>query len=147
MKTILVPVDFSAVTPGVMRAACQLAKLAKSKLVLLHVVQPPVVVDVYGLGQEMLGPTLSDSEQVTTRKLRTLIKQCVRQGVTVRAVQQAGNVVKEILATATRLKAAYIVLGSHGHGAAYDLIAGSTTNGVLRKSPCPVLVVPSKGKR
>ncbi|MDP2138472.1 MAG: universal stress protein, partial [Candidatus Didemnitutus sp.] len=108
------------------------------------VVQPPVVVSVYGLGQELLGPTLAESKEVTTRKLATLIKQCVRQEIPVRAVQQSGVVVKEILATAKRLKATYLVLGSHGHGAAYDLIAGSTTNGVLRRAPCPVLVVPSK---
>jgi len=30
-------------------------------------------------------------------------------------------------------------MGTHGHGAIYDLLVGSTTHGVLEKAPCPVL--------
>lgn len=146
MKTILVPVDFSSVTPAVMRAACALAKLTDGQLVLMHVVEPPVVVDVYGLGQELLAESQAASEQITTRKLRGLVQQCTRAEVKARAVQQGGKPVREIVATAKRLRAAYIVIGTHGHGAAYDLIAGSTTNGVLRNARCPVLVVPTRAK-
>ena len=35
-------------------------------------------------------------------------------------------------------------MGSHGHGAIYELLVGSVTEGVLRKARCPVLVVPSE---
>jgi nucleotide-binding universal stress UspA family protein len=39
-------------------------------------------------------------------------------------------------------------MGSHGHTAFYDLLVGSTTQGVLKKAPCPVLIVPAeKAKR
>lgn len=143
MKTILVPVDFSKVTPTVVRAAAKFAGQTGGQLVFLHVVQPPVVVDVYGLGQEVLADALTASEQITTRKLRLLCRQAARSGIKARAVQQTGSGVREILETARRLKAASIVIGSHGHGAAYDLIIGSTTTGVLRKARCPVLVVPT----
>jgi nucleotide-binding universal stress UspA family protein len=44
--------------------------------------------------------------------------------------------------TAERLRASYIVMGSHGHTAFFDLLVGSNTHGVLRRSSCPVLVVP-----
>jgi hypothetical protein len=36
-----------------------------------------------------------------------------------------------------------LVLGSHGHGAFYNLIVGSVAAGVIRNSKVPVLVVPS----
>jgi len=36
------------------------------------------------------------------------------------------------------------VMGSHGHGAVYNLLVGSVTAGVLKSAKCPVLVVPSK---
>lgn len=147
MKTLLVPVDFSAVTNAVVRAACDLAKAVGGRLVLLHVLVPPVVVDVYGLGQEMLAETVAASEQITTRKLRALARACTQRRVPVRAVQRQGAPVKEILAAAKRLRVDGIVLGTHGHGAAYDLIVGSTTTGVLRKAPCPVLVVPTGARR
>jgi nucleotide-binding universal stress UspA family protein len=51
-----------------------------------------------------------------------------------------------VLAQAKRLKADVIVLGSHGHGAVYNLVVGSTANGVLKHAPCPVLVVPAPRK-
>ena len=52
-----------------------------------------------------------------------------------------------ILAKARSARAAYIVMGSHGHGAIYDLLVGSTTHGVLMNAPCPVLVVPPEKGR
>ncbi|MBI4621943.1 MAG: universal stress protein [Verrucomicrobia bacterium] len=36
----------------------------------------------------------------------------------------------------------FIVMGSHGHTALYDLVVGSTTHGVLRRATCPVVIVP-----
>ena len=45
-----------------------------------------------------------------------------------------------ILEEARNLSAAFIVIGSHGHGAVYELLAGSTTHGVLHRAPCPVVV-------
>ena len=43
---------------------------------------------------------------------------------------------------AQKLGAEYIVIGSHGHSAAYDVLMGSVASGVVKKSPCSVLVVP-----
>jgi Universal stress protein family len=40
------------------------------------------------------------------------------------------------------LEAAYIVLGSHGHTALYELIVGGTAAGILRDASCPVLIIP-----
>ena len=34
-----------------------------------------------------------------------------------------------------------IVVGSHGHGALYHLLLGSVSEGIIRKTTCPVLVV------
>ena len=36
-----------------------------------------------------------------------------------------------------------IVVGSHGHGAMYKLLMGSITKEILRKSPYPVLMIPT----
>jgi nucleotide-binding universal stress UspA family protein len=35
-------------------------------------------------------------------------------------------------------------MGSHGHGALFEFLVGSVTNGVLKSAKCPVLVVPAK---
>jgi len=39
------------------------------------------------------------------------------------------------------------VVGSHGHGAFYDLLVGSTTHGLLLRASCPVLIVPAHATR
>jgi nucleotide-binding universal stress UspA family protein len=142
MKTILVPVDFSAVTTQVARTACEMARLTGSRLVLLHVIAEVTAFETYGLGSEIISETARVREKIRARDLAALAKRCRRSVKVVRTVQQTGKVVPVILEQARKLKAAYIILGSHGHGAVYDLVAGSVAQGVLRRAPCPVFVVP-----
>ena len=40
------------------------------------------------------------------------------------------------------MDADFIVLGSHGRGAMHDLLVGSTAHMVIRKAPCPIVLVP-----
>jgi nucleotide-binding universal stress UspA family protein len=54
-----------------------------------------------------------------------------------------GPPIPHILAEAERTDADYIIMGSHGHTALYDLLVGSTTHGILRKARCPVVVIPA----
>ena len=49
-----------------------------------------------------------------------------------------------VVAEASRVGADLIAVGSHGHGAAYDLTVGSISAGVIRRSSVPVLVATSR---
>ncbi|MBL9215655.1 MAG: universal stress protein [Opitutaceae bacterium] len=148
MKTILVPVDLSTVTDRVCAAARQLAATVKARLVLLHVVQPlpPVMSDFDSATQSQLLDWTEANEQAAARTLQKLGQRGGGRGPEVRTRLLTGHPVRLILEQAAALKADYIVIGSHGHGSMYDLIVGSTTNGVLRKAPCPVLVIPTGAK-
>ena len=42
-----------------------------------------------------------------------------------------------------RVAEGHLTIGSHGHGAFYHALLGSVTEGVLRRSPCPLLIVPA----
>jgi nucleotide-binding universal stress UspA family protein len=53
-----------------------------------------------------------------------------------------GPTVEVTLREADRLGAALIVVGSHGHGAVYDVLVGSYSAAIIRKSKLPVLVIP-----
>ena len=149
MKTILVPLDLSPVAVQVCNAACELARLTGARPILLHVVQPPPVMmsDVYAFDASQLGLLSAAAEKNAVHKLRALARHCAKQEVQVTTVQRPGVAVAAILAKARTTRARYIVMGSHGHGAMYDLLVGSTTHGVLMKAPCPVLIVPSAGPR
>ena len=65
-----------------------------------------------------------------------------QSGVKVTLHEPTGAVVEEILNEADGVNADLIVVGTHGHGAMYNLLVGSVTKGVLRRSTRPVLLVP-----
>jgi len=55
-----------------------------------------------------------------------------------------GPTVETIISEAGRLPASLIVLGSHGHGRIYDVLVGSVSEGIVRASKVPVLLVPAR---
>ena len=144
MKTILAPIDFSTATEGVVEAACILARANQAKILLLHVVQPPVLTSDYGLALENFQEAIAISEKHSTKRLSEFTDSIHGRYpeliVETRLVN--GPPVPEILDAAKLNDAAYLVMGSHGHNAFYDLLVGTTTHGVLRKATCPVVIVP-----
>jgi nucleotide-binding universal stress UspA family protein len=65
-----------------------------------------------------------------------------REGTRTFAHEREGTVVEEILKAARELSADVIVMGTHGHGAVYNLLVGSVTEGILKANERPVLLVP-----
>jgi nucleotide-binding universal stress UspA family protein len=147
MKTILAPVDFSPATAHVLDTATELARAVQGEVVLLHVVQPPMVTSDYGLAMENVQEILAVSEKAAARQLAHLEERLSTADVPTRTLQVNGAPVAAILEQAKALRAAYVVMGSHGHTAFYDLLVGSTTHGILKKSPCPVVIVPPEPKK
>ncbi len=143
MKTILVPIDFSTVSRPVLAAAATLARAINGRVVLLHVVQQPVIINEYDLMVTDVALMSAGVERAASRHLTTLVKSLGRRVSKVEAVCRSGPPVREIIDQARKCAADYIVIGSHGHSAFYDLLAGSTASGVLKRSRCPVLVVPA----
>lgn len=144
MKKILVPVDLSDATVRVCNAAANLARSLGGRLIILHVVTPPPVVisNYYAFDAGRVIELTREAKKVAAHKMqalgRWLNKRCPRTKV----LMHEGPSTGVILRTAKIARVDYIVIGSHGHTAAYDLLIGSTTHGVLRKSLCPVVVVP-----
>jgi nucleotide-binding universal stress UspA family protein len=147
MKTILTPVDFSSATRGVLAVALDLARTTGGQMMLLHAVQNPVITTDYGLTAEMLQETIAANENAARRQIAHLEKSLADKGVPVKSRLVSGFAAGNIIEQATKVRASYIVLGSHGHTAFYDLLVGSTTNAVLKKAPCPVVVVPPERKK
>jgi len=143
MKTILAPIDFSSASDSVIKAAVNLARAHEARLVLLHVVQPPVLISEYGAIMTNIQEIVAISEQTSAKELAKREKSLGKSaGVPVEVTQSTGAPVVTIIEQAKKMKADYIVVGSHGHSALYDLFAGSTASGLIRRAPCPVVVVP-----
>ena len=143
MKTILAAVDSSDMSERVLSEAVALAGVAESRVVLLTVVQLPVVApEYYAFVPENLTEISAAGKKSAAEHLGNLKARFGKTGVAIETVQLMGTPVPQILEQAKTCGADYIVMGSHGHTAFYDLLVGSTTHGVLLHSPCPVLIVP-----
>jgi nucleotide-binding universal stress UspA family protein len=144
IERILCPVDFSPDSRRALDYALTLSERFGAKVHVLHVVANTPLVDVIpsvGVGgiQPMI---LSDTDrQAVLEHLDAFVPEAAKKLVTLQ-VEDAADVRAEILAQAAEGKADLIVLGSHGRSGFEHLLLGSTTERVLRKAHCPVLVVP-----
>jgi len=143
MKTIIAPIDFSKATTGVIDAAVALASALDGRIVLLHVVQPLIITSDYGLTMDNFQDTIVSSEKLAERRLAELCEALLAKGVkNIETAQISGPARAGIVEQAKKFEADYIVMGSHGHTAFYDLMIGSTTQYVINKAHCPVVIVP-----
>jgi nucleotide-binding universal stress UspA family protein len=143
MKTILTPIDFSDVTDAVVKEAASLAQALNGRVVLLTVVQPPVVMTEYAALMENIAELTAAGERNASLQLEKIEKQLAAAGIPTETCQTAGSPITHIVREAADRKADYIVMGSHGHTALYELLVGSTTHGVLLRARCPVVIVPA----
>ncbi len=147
MKTILVAVDSSSVSDAVVAQAQDLAQAGGGRIVLLTVVQPPVITSEYAPMIDNFEAITKAGETAAQKRLLELQSRLQAAGIGAETVQLTGAPVAQILHQAEARAADYIVMGSHGHTAIYDLLVGSTTHGVLLRAKCPVVIVPPKDKR
>ena len=143
MKQILAAVDFSDVTSCVVDRAAELAKAFSAKLTLLHAAAPDPEFVGYEPGPQTVRDTRALELRSENRDLEEMARSLTDQGIQTIGKLVMGPTVMTIIEHARALEADLIILGSHGHGALYKALVGSATEGVMRKSTCPVLVVPA----
>lgn len=150
MKTLLVPVDFSDATSHLLQHASELAREISGRIVLLHVSEPVATYVPVGASMDVLSATPPPFETENTKaqqeSLEKLASPLRAEGLDVETIAILGLAVDDILDQAEKLKAGYIVLASHGHGALYHLFSGSVVTGVLKRTKVPVLVIPAQKK-
>ncbi len=143
MKTILAPIDFSPASAAVIAQATALAQAVQARLVLLSVVQPPVIASDYGPLVENISEIIAAAERSAAERLEKVRHEVLEDVAEVETELAGGSPIQAITDAAARFQADFIVMGSHGHTALYDLVIGSTTHGVLKRAKCPVLIIPA----
>ena len=150
MKTILVAVDFSDSTGDIIGTVKTLATATGSRVLLLHVRQDdPLTGAQVPMSPSSFVPTPptivhAEAPAKTQQHLDELQRRFAGVPFEVNSLQSEGLPEAMILYVAKQESADMIVMGSHGHGAVYNLLMGSVTAGVLKHAECPVLVVPSR---
>jgi len=114
---------------------------------MLHVVNPPGLAgSPDGLFTELV-PLIGAMREAGARKLKKWEEFLEHREIPATTIQVEGFPAREITQQARKLRAKYIVMGSHGHSGLYDLLVGSTTSGVIKRAKCPVVVVQARQKR
>lgn len=138
LKEILVPVDFTECTDKALSYALPFARQFGASLTLLHVVEPAV-----GAASEVaLVNVCSDKE--AQRKLANM-KARVEKQVKCQTVLRKGFAATEIIDVASERNCDLIILSTHGRTGLDRLISGSTSEKVVRRAGCPILVVRPHG--
>ena len=141
---VVVAVDFSEVTRRILEVVLALSDGRAMRLYLIHAAAPDPAFIGWEAGPEVVRKQVATDLRREHRDVETLAAELRDAGRDVTALCVQGPTIDSILAQAQQLQAELIVVGSHGHGATYDLLVGSISSGIIRGSKVPVLVVPAR---
>lgn len=144
MEKIIVAVDLSDVATVALDHTISYALAFKSRVRILHVEVP---VPTY-IGNEIVQPVIpTDNEEEIERirkDLSAMVDYLTSKGVEADYELVKGPIVESIIEKVAGFNADMIILGAHNHGFLYRAFIGSVCSGVVKHSPCPVLIIPSK---
>lgn len=142
IRSILCPIDFSDFSVAAYQYALSLAEYYKAKVVALHIVElwkyPFADYAAHEADYAKFSKALNEGGEV---QLRRFVKEHSASGRQPELVVHQGNAPRCILSVAQKHNMEVIVMGTHGRRGFDRLVLGSTTDRVIRKAACPVLVV------
>lgn len=134
-ERLLVAIDHSEASAHVIKAAKDLAALAKSEVWVIHLREREV------MPRTGLVPTESDAE--ATAAVTDAVAELTSAGITAHGIVEDtvfGHAARHIVEAAEEHDAGLIVMGSRGRGDLAGLMLGSTAHKVIHLSSRPVLV-------
>ena len=145
-KTIILTTDFSETSRKAVAPAEMLANVFGAKILLVHVGDhvPPSLWEYPGLDVQALENRQLDSAR---EQLERFAAANLRNRQDVELIVVLGDAHVEIVRLAADRGADLIVMATHGRNFFSHAVVGSTTERVLRRSPCPVLAVRDAGSK
>jgi nucleotide-binding universal stress UspA family protein len=131
INKILVPIDFSETSARVLDFARTLADACGASMHVMHVIGYPLATTVTAEGER------DDACQ----RLDALLNGDDRQKRGVTTSCEIGTPAHEIVRYAAEHPVDLIVMGTHWHGATFQMATGSIAESVLGLAPCAVLAV------
>ncbi len=150
MKRILLPTDFSDNSFEAIKYALFVFKDEKCTFYLLHTYNPPVYEPEYLLGspgQIGLGDIFQESSLSQLEKLQKRLEEQYNNPKHIFMVHTAMNsILNEVLETIEAEKIDLVVMGTKGATGAKEILFGTNTVHVIKKSKCPVIAIPPNFK-
>lgn len=153
VKKVLIALDYNPTAQKVAEVGFSMAKAMNAEIILLHVISDPVYYysteyspimgfngfmetsqiqldSVDGLKQAALHFLDKSRHHLGDKSIQTLIKE--------------GDFADSILQAAKELHVDIIILGSHSRKWLENILMGSVTEKVLRHTPVPLFIIPTK---
>lgn len=139
-RSVLVPVDFSAISPPSLASARSLAP--KARMSILHVFEAPFEGKLHyaGVGEETIAHYRNLTQHEVMQKLLTLCAEAKIDPHGVRLLAVHGHPSQRIVAREIHQNCDLIVMGKQGENVFENLFVGSVTRRVIAKSGCDVLI-------
>jgi len=141
LRKVLVPTDFSESARHALTYGTSFAREYHAALVILHVVENLTVGYASDLFPVPMAEVFQEISGYARTELARLGEDARQKGLSVEEVVVQGKPSAEIIRFAAENEVDMIVLGAHGKGMLDQALFGSTTERVVRRSPCPVLTV------
>src|SRR5262249_45458711 len=137
-------VDLSDATAPVLEAAAALAKGRGDRLHVLHVAAEEPALAGYDTDDISVHTRTDRAAQLLQehQHMRELAHGLERDDLVVVPLVEMGSTVEVILEVADRIDAETIVAGTHGHGRLHDVLLGSVSHTLMKRTDRPVLLVP-----
>ena len=139
-KKIMVPLDGSDHSTRALQEALKIAKMVDGAITLIH---------VYSIGTSFVVTAKQDYfYQLALKNGENILsdgKNRVKgKGVKVKTQLLEGNAVEQIVKAAKEGDFNLIVISARGLSQIKEILLGSVSDGVIRKAPCPVLVISAR---
>jgi nucleotide-binding universal stress UspA family protein len=145
MKTLVVPVDFSAASLNAASYALDFAKAINGSITLIHVCQVPVPFSEVSAPPYTLTELIQDAE-IRIKDIALDLAKQVSETVKINTEVLEGNVANEIETYCKVLKPFAIIMGASGGGAMERLMFGSNTITAARHFSWPLIIVPKEAR-
>ncbi|HSO19989.1 MAG TPA: universal stress protein [Desulfosarcina sp.] len=142
-RKILYPTDFSDVAEKALDYIKRLNVAGGREVIILHVINRRIIDGLlrHGMLEKDIEKWRAKAAEVGQETLAQMRRQLEYSGFTVRTLIKTGYPSQVILDVEKKELPSIIVIGSHGRSNLGDMLLGSVSDRVIRKSTRPVLVV------
>jgi len=147
LNNILVAIDFSEATRDIVATAIMLHDAHSAKFWVVHADDSAPYLSSPENG-EVPDPVTVDTQNNDADVVMAGIREQLTQvEMAAEFVRLEGPAADRILEYAREIDADLIVIGAQRHGHFYRLFFGDTGDELMRRAPCPVLVVPHQSEK
>lgn len=143
IRKILVPTDFSTASRAAIDPARTMAKKFGAQIELLHVCDEPPTLTLSDM-VVVRGESITLGELMrrqASQKMEELVSELRSDGIVLHGRVASGGPWRTIVDVLTREQFDLAVIATTGHRGVERVLLGSVAENVVRRAPCPVLVI------